>query len=91
MLRVLALAMAVILTLMMMVTMMMVMRTMTRTTTIARLTIMMVATVMINLFRCSTRKRTYRVRVDKAYWRIAGSVKKLADIIASSVAMLCIY
>ena len=53
---------------------MMVKRTMTRTTTIARLTIMMVATVMINLFRCSNRERTYRVRVDKAYWRIAGSV-----------------
>ena len=33
-----------------------------------------------NFFRCSNRERTYRVRVDKAYWRIAGSV-----------AMVCIY
>ena len=27
-----------------------------------------------NFFSCSNRERTYRVRVDKAYWRIAGSV-----------------
>ena len=33
--------------------------------------------VMINLFMCSNRERTYRVRADKAYGRIAGFVAKL--------------
>ena len=53
---------------------MMVMRMMTRTTTIARLTSMMVATVMMNLFRRNNRERVDRVRVDITYWHIAGSV-----------------
>ena len=47
---------------------------MTRTTAIARLTIMMVVTVMMNLFKRSNRERVDRVRVDRAYWYIAGSV-----------------
>ena len=59
---------------MMMVAMMMVMKTMTKTTTIARLTVMMVATVMMKLFRCRKRARIHRVQVDKAHWRIACSV-----------------
>ena len=58
---------------------MIVMRKMTRTTTIARLAIMMVATVMISFFRCSTRDRMYRMRVDKAYRRIASSVEVLCN------------
>ena len=28
-------------------------------------------------FRCRNRECTYRVRIDKAYWRIAGSVAML--------------
>ena len=57
---------------------MIVMRKMTRTTTIARLMIMMVATVMIDFFRYSTRDRMYRMRVEKAYRRIASSVESYA-------------
>ena len=59
---------------MMMVMVMVVKRTMTRRTTIARLTIMNAVVVAVNLFRCSNRERIDRVRVDRAYWYIAGSV-----------------
>ena len=45
----------------------MVKRTMARTTKIARLTILMLVMVMMNLFRRSNGERVDRVRVHRAY------------------------